>query len=252
MTPPEKSQVPSASRATRRKLRPVDLARAAGISTQQVRNYEAAGILPPTPRTETGYRQYGDEHVRALLTYRALARGFGPETATAIMRAVHDDNEPLALRLVDASHARLYEERLIADAASEALTVIAEQFLDETPTSGPTLLIGDLAAHLGVRTSALRVWEAAGLLTPDREPGTKYRRYGPLEIRDARIIHMLRQGQYRFPQIRPVLEGLRRAASTEALRAAIAERRAAHDQRTRAMLTGAAQLDDYLTHQLRP
>lgn len=259
MTLPDKSQLRSSTGAdpsgeSRRssagkKLRPVDLARVAGISTQQVRNYEAAGILPPTPRTETGYRQYGDEHVRALLTYRALAKGFGPETGTAIIRAVHDGNEPLALRLVDASHARLYEERLTADAASEALTMIAEQFLDEAPNSGPTLLIGDLAAQLGVRTSALRVWEAAGLLTPDREPGTKYRRYGPLDVRDARIIHMLRQGHYRFPQIRPVLEGLRRSASTEALRDAIAERRAAHDRRTRAMLTGGGQLDHYLTQQ---
>ena len=44
-------------------LRPVDLARQAGVSTQLVRNYEAAGILPPAPRSDTGYRQYGPEHV---------------------------------------------------------------------------------------------------------------------------------------------------------------------------------------------
>jgi DNA-binding transcriptional MerR regulator len=30
-------------------LRPVDLARRAGISTQLVRNYESAGTLPPAP-----------------------------------------------------------------------------------------------------------------------------------------------------------------------------------------------------------
>jgi DNA-binding transcriptional MerR regulator len=104
-----------------------------------------------------------------------------------------------------------------------------------------------LARHLGVRTSTLRVWESAGLLTPTRERGTKYRRYGATEVRDARIINMLRQGRYGFEQIRPVLEGLRQTGSTEALRAAVAERRAAHDSRTRAMIRGAAKLDEYLS-----
>jgi DNA-binding transcriptional MerR regulator len=226
-------------------LRPVDLARRAGISTQLVRNYEGAGILPPAPRSASGYRQYGGEHLSALLTYRALAPGFGPEVATQIMQAVHAGDEALAYRLVDAAHAGLHQQRLATDAMSEALGAAAAEFLDEPAPSGPPLLVGELAHQLGVRTSALRVWEAAGLLAPTREPGTKYRRYGPEQVRDARIIHMLRQGRYYFEQIKPVLEGLRRTGSTEALRAAIGERRAAHDNRTKAMLYGAA-----LLHQL--
>jgi len=60
---------------------------------------------------------------------------------------------------------------------------------------------------------------------------------------------MLRQGRYSFDQIRPVIEGLRRTGSTEALRSAIAERRAAHDRRTRAMLHGSALLHSYLAKQ---
>ena len=39
-------------------LRPVDLAREAGISAQLVRNYEAEGILPAAHRSASGYRQY--------------------------------------------------------------------------------------------------------------------------------------------------------------------------------------------------
>ena len=228
-------------------LRPVDLARRAAVSTQLVRNYEAAGILPPAPRSDTGYRQYGPEHLAALLTYRALAPGFGAETATEIMRAVHNGDEPLAYRLVDAAHAALHEQRLATDAASEALGAMAAEYVDESPANGPSLLVGELAHRLGVRTSALRVWEAAGLLAPTREPGTKYRRYGPEQVRDARVIHMLRQGRYYFEQIKPVLDGLRRTGSTEALRDAIAERRAAHDRQTRAMLHGAALLYQLIT-----
>jgi DNA-binding transcriptional MerR regulator len=227
-------------------LRPVDLARRVGVSTQLIRNYEAAGVLPEAPRTESGYRQYDEQHLAALLTYRALAPGFGAESAQLIMRAVHDGDEELALRVIDQCHAELHEQRRATDTASEALGAAAEQFLDGQPGAGPPLRVGELAHQLGIRTSALRVWEAAGLLTPARERGTNYRRYQPAQVRDARIIHMLRQGRYSFDQIRPVLEGLRRTGSAEALRAAVAERRAAHDRRTRAMLHGAALLDGYL------
>ncbi|MGP3947412.1 MerR family DNA-binding transcriptional regulator [Streptomyces sp. 7N604] len=40
-------------------MRPVDLARQHGVSTQAVRNYEDAGIIPPAHRSRTGYRDYG-------------------------------------------------------------------------------------------------------------------------------------------------------------------------------------------------
>ncbi|NUT49982.1 MAG: MerR family DNA-binding transcriptional regulator, partial [Saccharothrix sp.] len=43
-------------------LRPVDLARAAGISTQQVRNYLDAGVLPPAGRSPAGYRVFDARH----------------------------------------------------------------------------------------------------------------------------------------------------------------------------------------------
>ncbi|WP_433259985.1 MerR family transcriptional regulator [Actinosynnema sp. CS-041913] len=225
-------------------LRPIDLAREAGVSTQQVRNYEAAGVLPATRRTDAGYRAYGPEHLGALLAFRALAPGFGTEAATAVMRALHRGDRHQALRLIDAGHAALHEQRLATDAASDALEALAGREPD--PPSAPPLLVGELAARLGVRTSTLRVWEAAGLLTPDRERGTKYRRYGPAQVRDARIIAMLRQGRYPFDRIRPVLDGLRRTGGVEALRAAIAERRAAYDRLAWAMLHGASVLHDYL------
>ncbi|WPR53734.1 MerR family DNA-binding transcriptional regulator [Streptomyces sp. S399] len=49
------------------RLRPVDLARAHGLSTQAVRNYEAAGVLPAAERTSSGHRRYRESEVRALL-----------------------------------------------------------------------------------------------------------------------------------------------------------------------------------------
>ena len=54
-------------------LRPVDLARAHGLSTQAVRNYEAAGILPQADRTPHGYRTYTPRHADALVLRAAQA-----------------------------------------------------------------------------------------------------------------------------------------------------------------------------------
>ncbi|MEU6222561.1 MerR family transcriptional regulator [Streptomyces sp. NPDC047042] len=240
------------------RLRPVDLARLSGLSTQQIRNYEDAGVLPPAARTESGYRVFGDVHRRALLTYRALQPGYGPVAATAVMQALHDGDVPGALALVDAAHAGLHEQRTALRATRVALETLAGR---RPPAAAPhtadphtadprtaDLRIGEVAALLGVRTSALRVWEAAGLLTPARERGTRYRQFGPDDIRDARLIQTLRRSHYPLDQIRPVLEELRREGGTEALRAAVAERGEALAGRTRAMLAGAGRLAEYIEY----
>ncbi|MQA94497.1 MAG: MerR family DNA-binding transcriptional regulator [Streptosporangiales bacterium] len=247
-------------------LRPVDLARAAGISTQQVRNYEDAGLLPPTERTPSGYRRYVARHRHALLTYRALMRGHGIERARAIMLAVHRGDVPAALAVIDAGHADLHEQRRNLRATSEALETVAAQEVDgDRPPDGgegrdggsggrPSgdggarggLAIGDVAGRLGVRPSALRVWEAAGLLRPGRDRVTGYRTYGAADLRDARMIDMLRRLHYPLPQIAPVMHGLRREGSSEALRAAIARRQDELTARATAMLEASALLHTYL------
>lgn len=223
-------------------MRPIDLARAAGVSTQQVRNYVDWGVLPPAPRTESGYRVLGERHRDALLTYRALAKGFGWAAAKTIMNAVHDGDPDAALALVNEAHADVHEQTRRLAATAEALTAVAST----APPPRSDLRIGEVARVLGVRTSALRVWESAGLLVPERERGTGYRRYTPADVRDARMITMLRQNGYGLEQIHPILAGLRESGSSDALMAAVATRRAALVARTRVMLEGAAHLHGYL------
>jgi DNA-binding transcriptional MerR regulator len=222
--------------------RPVDLARLAGVSAQQIRNYLDAGVLPPAARSEAGYRQFDDRHRRALLAYRALAEGHGWTAAGDIMRALHAHDRALALALIDADHADLHRQREALKLTAEAL----ETVVDTEPPARAAMQIGELAAHLGVRTSTLRVWEDAELLAPQRDPATGYRTYGPKETRDARIILMLRQGMHRLPQIRPILDDLRRTGSRAALRAAIAQRHEELGRRAEKMLTGGALLHAYL------
>lgn len=229
------------------RLRPVDLARLAGVSAQQIRTYEKAGVLPPAGRTASGHRVLGERHRRALLTYRALRKGYDPVAAADIMRAVHAGDVPGALALVDAAHAALHAERRSLRAAAAALGSLARDEPRPLPRSDG-LRIGEVAALIGVRTSALRVWEAAGLLAPRREHGTGYRVYGPADVRDARLIHTLRRGHHPLDQIRTVLDGLRREGGGEALRSALAARDQALTARTRAMVAGAGHLDGYLDH----
>ncbi|MCK7627402.1 MerR family transcriptional regulator [Streptomyces sp. RS10V-4] len=234
-------------------LRPIDLARLAGVSTQLIRNYEDDGVLPPVPRSPTGYRRYTARHRAAVLTYRALARGYGRPAAQAVMRAVHAGRVPEALALIDAGHAELHEERQSLQEVERALDGLAAH---RPEPAGPgirfPLRIGEVAARLGVRTSALRVWESAGLLAPEREAATGYRWFGAAEVRDARLIQLLRRSHYPLPQIRTVLDGLRRTGSSAALRAVLARRAAELTERSRAMLDGSGRLHAYLADAAGP
>jgi DNA-binding transcriptional MerR regulator len=56
---------------------PREVARATGVSTDTLRHYERAGLLPSAPRTAAGYRRYPAATVeRVLLIQRALVIGF--------------------------------------------------------------------------------------------------------------------------------------------------------------------------------
>jgi DNA-binding transcriptional MerR regulator len=230
-------------------VRPVDLARAAGVSTQQVRNLEAVGALPEAERTTSGYRRYDERHLAALLAYTALVPGLGAPGARMIVAAVGEGRTAEALERLDAAHAALHHGRAsLAEIESTLSAAVAQEPAADAPDG---LRVGALARLLGVRTSALRVWEAAGLLTPAREPGTGYRLYSAQDVRDARIIQTLRESYYLFDRIKPIIEGLRRTGGSEALAEALAERRSMLQVRSAALLEGAARLWNYVELQRR-
>ena len=225
-------------------MRPVDLARAAGVSTQQVRNLEAVGALPEAARSESGYRRYDERHLAALLCYTALTPGLGAHRARAILAAVDAEQVAEALALLDEAHAALHQGRVSLVEIERTLAAAVEQ---EPAANAPDgLRVGEVARLLGVRTSTLRVWEAARLLSPAREPATGYRVYSALDVRDARIIHTLRESHYLFDRILPIIDGLRRTGGSEALLEALADRRVSLDQRSAALLEGAARLAGYI------
>ncbi|RPK87807.1 MULTISPECIES: TioE family transcriptional regulator [Streptomyces] len=231
------------------RLRPVDLARRHGLSTQAVRNYEAAGILPAAGRTPHGYRTYTPLHAHALDAFLSLVPGHGHGTATAIMRAVNRDEPEEAFRLIDESHAQLLEDRRTLHAVEKALRDLrpggAAPAADDV--SGPgDMFVGSLAGKLGIRPATLRKWERAGLVAPRRDPRTGYRVYNGADVRDAGLAHQLRRGGYRLDRIAPLIAQVRAAGGVEPLAAVLCDWHARLAARGRAMLAGAAGLDAYL------
>ncbi|MFD7307831.1 TioE family transcriptional regulator [Promicromonospora sp. NPDC059942] len=257
------------------RLRPVDLARDHGLSTQAVRNYEDAGILPAAVRTPSGYRAYTPRHARALRAFLALVPGHGHRTAAAIMRAVHDGAVGEAFRLIDESHAQLLEDRRTLRAVEDALQELDPSETEtkskpegrperktstnadrgrgtltrtapDAPRPGDTF-IGPLAAALRIRPATLRTWERAGLVRPRRDPQTGYRVYDEAAQRDARLTHQLRRGGYLLEQIAPLIGQVRTAGGLEPLEATLHEWHARLTDRGRAMLAGAAALEACLS-----
>lgn len=48
------------------------MAEKSGLSSQTLRRYEDMGLLPPTVRTEGGFRVYTDDDLRRLMTVRQM------------------------------------------------------------------------------------------------------------------------------------------------------------------------------------
>lgn len=222
-------------------LRTTDVARRSGYSVQQIRNLERDGVLAPAPRTESNYRVYRPSHVDAALAYRALAAGVGPVEAKHILRAVHAGRITEVLARVDAAHARLHTERRDVALAADAVRVIAEEPLEDARPSD-AMTISELAGALGVRPSALRHWDAMGIVVPRRGSRRDARRYTPADVRDARIVHQLRLAGYGIPALQVLMPTLRQVGRWKDVMAVLTARERSLDARSRSLLDGAGAL----------
>ncbi|MCP9958388.1 TioE family transcriptional regulator [Streptomyces sudanensis] len=242
-----------------RTLRPVDLAREHGISTQAVRNHERDGFIPPAERTRSGYRVYTELHAAALRAYLSLVRAYGHATAGQIMTALHHDRLDDALTAVDRGHDQLLRDRQTLDAVRAAVDHLTgapgavagrPEVLgaDAGRVTGPgPLSVGELARRLRVTPATLRNWEAAGVLAPGRDPLTGHRVFRAPDVRDAELAHLLRRGGHPLRHIATVVRQVRTAGGTDALAAALDDWRGKLTARGLAMLDAAAHLGRYLT-----
>ncbi|MWA05940.1 MerR family DNA-binding transcriptional regulator [Actinomadura sp. LD22] len=229
-------------------MRPADLAREHGISTQAVRNYEQEGYLPPAERTPTGYRIYTGAHAAALRAYLALVPAYGHSAAGRIMTAVNGGDLDGALQTIHRGHGRLLRDRGTLAAVREAAGhLVADSGADRGPADrARSRSIGELAHRLDITPATLRNWEAAGILTPARDGATGYRVFRAADVRDAELTHLLRRGGYPLSHIRTVVQQVRQAGGTGALAAALDGWQRRLTAQGLAMLDASVQLSRYL------
>src|ERR1700680_1203802 len=195
--------------AVRNYLRTIDLAQAGGISVQQVRNYEALGLLPQASRSKSGYRLYTQQHLVALKTARSLVGGYGWQRTPAIMQALHRGELSAALALIDTCHAELASKRLQVEQTLAAMRALAAQSATLHSARHPQRLrVGEAAKQVGVRVSALHFWEQQGLLHPLRDQYSRYRLYAENQMRRLRVVVLLRDAGYPFNVIQLALDEL--------------------------------------------
>ncbi|WP_149830597.1 TioE family transcriptional regulator [Streptomyces tailanensis] len=232
-------------------LRPADLAREHGISTQAVRNYERDGFIPPADRTRSGYRIYTEVHAAALRAYLSLVAGHGHSAGGRIMNALQQGGLDDALTIIDRGHSQLLRDRDTLDAVRRAVDHLTETGSEQDAASDQSMdlgtrTIGELAHQLDVTPATLRNWEDAGILTPARDPLTGYRVFHAGDIRDAELAHLLRRGGYQLEHIATVVEQIRTAGGTEALSRALDDWQRKLTARGLAMLDAATHLSRYL------
>jgi len=216
--------------------RPVDLARAVGLSAQTVRTYERLGFLPPADRGATGYRRYEARHVRALQATRIMVAGYGWTPTLRIMRSVHKGEIDAAVAAVDACHASLHQSRhetlgtltALRSATTPSTDENKGQSLSTDENKGQSLIdpidrplrISEVAHRVGVPVSTVRFWEKYELIRPRRDPASGYRVYDAPEAQRVQVIALLRHGGYSFDTIRPVLAALATGRPEQATQAA--------------------------------
>jgi DNA-binding transcriptional MerR regulator len=190
-------------------LRTHDLALAGHISVQQVRNYEANGLIPKAQRSPSGYRLYTQHHLAALKTARNLLSGYGWQRTPAIMQALHQGDLSAALATIDRCHAELASKRLQVEQTLSALRALAAQSAHLQSFRHPQRFwVGEAAKQVGVRVSALHFWEQQGLLHPLRDQSNRYRLYDEHQMRRLRVVVLLREAGYDFTVILSVLDEL--------------------------------------------
>jgi DNA-binding transcriptional MerR regulator len=221
------------------------LGRRVGYSTQQVRDLERLGVIPPARRAANGYRRYRSAHETALRAYQAMAAAIGPVPARRLMPALITASIEDAAERIDLLHAHLAEERSRVREALRALDVALAE-ADDIFTEEDAMSIGELAQALGVRSSALRHWEREGLVHPLRA-GASTRAYGSAAITEARIVAALRGGGYRIPAISLLLDQVRGHVGPRAVQGILEERLADLTRRSVALLAAAASLHALLS-----
>ncbi|WP_019640263.1 MerR family transcriptional regulator [Paenibacillus fonticola] len=199
------------------KLKPIEIARKLDVGTSALRHYEAWGIVPPPQRGTNGYRIYTEEHEAYFKCIRAMYPGFGMALVRKVMPMLQQKKYTEALWEINRVQAELYQKK---QQALQALEILKPDQMASFLASRkkPWYTIGEVAKEIGVPATTLRHWEKEGLIAPDRDPESGYRRYHRDDIRRLLIIRTVQSSVYLLETVRGIMEKINQQSLSEVRR----------------------------------
>lgn len=192
-----------------KKYRTSEVAKMMGIHPNTVRFYEKWGLITKPVREENGYRVFNDLHLYQIQVVRLgfeieiLQNGLRKKIVDMIKTCARCDFDG-AIRQTEEYLVQLQKERA---GAEEAVKIVREMLHGEIHENQHCMKRKEVSAFLDISVDALRNWEMNGLMTIKRKQNG-YRIYTDADIRQLKIIRVLRCANYSLAAIRRMLQQL--------------------------------------------
>lgn len=192
-----------------KKYRTAEVAGMMGIHPNTVRFYEEWGLITKPAREANGYRVFNDLHLlqiqaaRLAFEIEILQNGLRRKIVETIKTCAKGDFDG-AIRQTEEYLVQLGKERASAE---EAIRIVQEMLRGEIHDDQLGLTRKEVSRYLEISVDALRNWEMNGLLTIKRKQNG-YRIYTEEDIRQLKIIRVLRCANYSLEAIRRMMQQL--------------------------------------------
>ena len=189
--------------------RTAEVAKMMGIHPNTVRFYEKWGLITKPVREENGYRVFTDLHLYQIQVVRLgfeieiLQNGLRKKIVDMIKTCAKGDVDG-AIRQTEEYLTQLEKERM---AAEEAIRIVQDILQGDVHDNQLCMKRKEVSMYLDISVDALRNWEMNGLLTIKRKQNG-YRIYTDEDIRQLKIIRVLRCANYSLEAIRRMMQQL--------------------------------------------
>ena len=192
-----------------KKYRTSEVAKMMGIHPNTVRFYEKWGLITKPVREENGYRVFNDMHIYQIQVARLgfeieiLQNGLRKKIVDMIKTCAKCDFDG-AIRQTEEYLIQIEKERASAE---EAIKIVKDILHGEIHENQLSMKRKEVSQYLDISVDALRNWEMNGLLTIKRKQNG-YRIYTDADIRQIKIIRVLRCANYSLEAIRRMMQQL--------------------------------------------